>query len=160
MEPDAGMEQREGADDLFDRRHLGGVALQEFQTRGDVREQVAHLDDDAGQQGSGSLLDELTRADAQPGAGARTVHVSDRRDACERLAAKSKRLDRDQVGDLRELARRVADECQRELVRRYAAAIIADAARRFSGTPRSDSCSSSSRVELVPDEFLYGGGRP
>ena len=89
MEPDVRMEQRECADDFLDRRDLRGVALEKFQARRHVREQVPHLDHDTGQQGPGSLLGELAGADAKSCAGARALDVSDRGDAGERFAAKS-----------------------------------------------------------------------
>ena len=148
------MKERKRAHHLFDCRDLGGVALQKFQTRGHVCEQVPHLDHDAGQYGPDSLFHELARADAQPGAGARGLHVSDRGDAREGLATEAERLDRDEVGKLGQLARGVTQKGHRQLVGRDSGAVVADADRGLPRTPRVDADPPCTRVEGVLDELL------
>ncbi len=78
------MEQREGADDVLDGRDLCGVALEELEASGHIREEVSDFDHDTRQQWTGALLDHLARPDAQPHAAAGACDVGHGADARQR----------------------------------------------------------------------------
>ena len=96
------MEKSESAHDIFDRRHLGRVALQKFQTRGHVGEEVTHFDHHTGQEGTRALLHDLAGTDPQSGSTARAFDVGDRGDARQGFATKPDRTNRGQVRELRQ----------------------------------------------------------
>src|SRR5581483_12378843 len=112
--------------------------LQELQPRRHVREEVANLHDRAWDERPGALLKHLAGANADAGAGAAALDVSEGRDAGEGLAAEPEGGDRVEVGQRGDLAGGVARERERQLVGVDAAAVVADANGRPPGAPHVD----------------------
>ena len=156
---DVWMEQRKRADHVFDRGHLGRIALQKLEARRHVPKEIPHLDRDAGEQGPRPVLHDLCVADAERRAAGGALDVGDGRDACQRFAAKAERLDHGEIRQRGQLARRVPDERQRELISRDAGAVVADADRRLARATDVDADPACPGVERVLDQLLDHRGR-
>ena len=148
------MEQRKRADHVFDRGHLGRIALQKLEAGRHVPKEITHLDRDAREQRPRPLLHHLGVADAEGRAGGGALHVGDGRDACQCLAAKAERLDHGEIRQRGQLARRMPDERQRELVSRDAGAVVTDPDRGLARAADVDRDPACPGVEGVLDQLL------
>ena len=114
-------------------RAFRAVGLQEFAPRGRVEKQVAH--DHRRALGAAGLVHVLNvaRVERHVRAGCRAALPRRERDVRhgadrgQRLAAKAQRADGGQILRRAQFARRVAQEGRRQLARRDAAAVVADA---------------------------------
>ena len=97
---------------------------------------------------------------ARSAAGARAKHeVRDRRDARQRLAAKTERPDRAQIVSVRYLARGVALERQPGVLRLHSLAIVVDANQLLAAELDGNRDAPGTGVERVLDELLDDGSR-
>ena len=159
------MRQRELGEGAQARGQLRRRRLEELEPRGRVEEQVAHLDARAGVgRNLEALLDgaALTGQAQAPRAAPRAARQRESRDGADRrqrLAAEAERRDRLQILVVLELGGRVALERQRQLLRRHADAVVADADQRASAVAQVDGDGGGAGVERVLDQLLDGGGR-
>src|SRR6266849_1491803 len=138
LEPHMRKKQCEGGDDIFDGRYFGRVRLEELEPRGHVGEKIPYLDCESGQQSTRAVLDDLARADVDAPARAGALDLRNRRDARESLAPEAKAGDGVEVTQRGDLARRVTNEGQRQLVRGDAIAVVAHTDRRPPRSPHVD----------------------
>ena len=127
------MAEREVRHDARDGRSLGAVLLHELHAGGGVIEQVAHADGrplGAARllHGAGlAALEMERRADVRAARAREDIDPRHGGDGGECLATEAQRPDRLEVIRRAELARCVAQEGRRQLLRRNAAAVVGDA---------------------------------
>src|SRR5690606_20577683 len=165
-EVDVEPREREPRDQLLDLRALGARRAQEAPPRRRVEEQVAHLDDGArraaaGPQGSDrtALATDLVTGLAVPGPRA-DRRPADRADRRERLAAEAEARDVVEVAQLGQLARRMADEGELEVLRLEARAVVGDPDRLAAAVLDLDDDARRTGVQAVLDELLDDRERP
>ena len=111
-----GMPEGEGRDQPRDMSHLSRARLEELQSRGDVVEEIPHLDlrpwstTRIGDLGGAVARHVDPRADRVIGPPRRQGEARDGSDRWERLSTKSQRGDRVEILGLAEFARRVSSD--------------------------------------------------
>ena len=144
--------------------HLGGRRAQELAPCRRHREEIAHLDQRARRRRgrSGVARAAGVRLDGdRRGVGRPARHQADgpgRRDARQRLAAKSQRRDRFQIVRAGELAGRVPRERQQRVLGRHALAVVAHRDALDPAAPQRHLDVPRAGVERVLDQLLHHRG--
>ena len=165
-EVDVRKRQRLPLHHLADMPELRGGALEKLLTGGGVVEQVRHFDRGAGSRRRLPLL--VQRAALEPdlrahrGAGRDRdePHLGHRRDAGQGFAAKAHGLDGEEVGLGADLARGMALERERRLLRRHALPVVRHPDGAPPGLLNVHRHASGPGVDGVLHQFLHHGGGP
>ena len=162
----ARMRDRVDEEHVADVRELGLVGSQERAARGDVVEQVAHLDHRAGRGAAVAHVAQDAAVDADLGAGvvcgaARPQReAGDRRDGREGFAAESERGDVLDVLDGPDLARGLALGREERVVAPHAAAVVRDGDELAPAGGHRDVDAARPGVERVLEQLLLDGRGP
>lgn len=157
--------QRQRAQPLLDVAQLGALGAQEAPACRGVEEQVAHLDAGARRVRVRRGVADPAAVDLQPpgvlaagqaGGDGETAHRGDRRQG---LAAEAQGADRLEVVEAGDLAGRMPRHRQRQFIRRYTAAVVADADQADAALLQVDVDARGPGVERVLDQLLDHRGR-
>ena len=145
---------------LFDMAQLGALGAQELAPCRHVEEQLAHLNGGARRMRTRHHLAQAPAFDLQRGAvlGIRATRgqrkAADRGDGRQRFAAEAQRGDGFQIIQRGDLAGGMTRHRQRQLFRRNAAAIVADADQPHAALFQIDIHAGGAGIEGVFDQFL------
>ena len=159
------MGQRQMGDQAGNRTGLRAVALHEFQPRRRIEKEIAH--DHAGPLGAAGLAHRAGHAALQMQhrtgrrilCAAENVQPGDGGDGGQRLAAEAQRADGGKVFRCAQLAGGVAQKRGGQLVRRDAAAVVADAKIRHAAVLDLHGHGGGAGVDRVFQKLLDHAGR-
>ncbi|MBK7278200.1 MAG: hypothetical protein IPI08_17075 [Betaproteobacteria bacterium] len=143
-------------------RELGGVGLEELAPRRGAEEELLHLDRGAHR---ARRRPQFAAARMQPPGVRRVVRarrqreLGNRGDGRQRLAAKTHRDDRFQLGQRGDLARGVARQRQRQVFDRNAGAVVLDADRTHAAGRQPHRHLGGAGVQRVVHQFAHHRGR-
>ncbi len=158
--------ERDALERFCDRALLGRERLQELEPRRGVEEKLADLDSRARRNRARAGILDIAGfgCDLDPvlvlGAAGLHPQMRHARDRGERLAAKSERANRGQVGGAANLRGRVTPQRQDRVGARHAGAVVGDRDQRRSAAQNLDAHRARARIERVLDQLLDGGRRP
>ncbi len=144
---------------------LGRLGAQEFAPRRRVEIQVAHFNAGDARVRGGLRRALLAALGAEPPRMRRALgargdrNARDGGDRGQRLAAKAERAHLFEVVEARDLAGGVARECQRQVLRVHAAAIVRDLELLDAALHQADADLGGAGIEAVLQQFLHHRGR-
>src|SRR5882672_11195604 len=159
-ERDFGARQRNAPEELVAVAEFGGFAAQELAARRRVEVQVGYRHCGARRACRGLDLADMRALGADRRAMRRLPRAGDDRDSrdrgdgSERLAAKSHAADAFQVPEAADLARGVARERERQVVARYAGAVVVDLDALRAALVQRHGDAARVRVEAVLEQLL------